>query len=98
MAILGDLRGRAPGTYQTLSRHLDGVLALRRLDIPRVLERSLCRGALVATCAREARALGRHHAPAGQDPLLYGVEAWEASTRRLIGHEHVPSLLLALSR
>jgi len=98
MTILAELKGRAPGTYQTLSRHLEGVLALRRLDIPRVLERSLSRGALVATCAHEARALGRRHAPAGQDPLLYGVEAWEATTRRLIGHEHLRSLLLALSR
>ncbi|MCL6596927.1 MAG: transposase [Firmicutes bacterium] len=97
MAILADLRGRAPGTYQTLSRHLEHVLALRRLDIPGVLERSLRRGALVATCAHEARALGRRHTPAGQD-LLYGVEAWEATTRRLIGHEHLPSLFAALSR
>jgi len=97
-ALVADMRPRAPGTYQTLSRHLGGVLALRRLGIPRVLERSLSRGAIVATCAQEARALGRRQAPAGEDPLLYGVEAWEAATRRLIGHGHLPALFEALAR
>lgn len=97
-ALVADMRPRAPGTYQTLSRHLDGVLALRRLGIPRVLERSLSRGAIVATCAQEARALGRRQALAGEDPLLYGVEGWEAATRRLIGHEHLSALFAALAR
>lgn len=98
MVILADLRGRAPGTYQTLSRHMEGVLSLRRLGLPRRLERSLSRGAIVATCAQQARTLGRRHAPAGEDPLRYGVEAYEAATRRLIGHEHLPALLAALAR
>ena len=97
-ALVADMRPRAPGTYQTLSRHLGGVLAVRRLGIPRPLERSLSRGAVVATCAQQARALGRRHAPAGEDPLLYGVEGWEAATRRLIGHEHLPVLFEALAR
>ena len=97
-ALVADMRPRAPGTYQTLSRHLGGVLALRRLGIPRVLERSLSRGAIVATCAQEARSLGRRHTPPGEDPLLYGVEAWEAATRRLIGHAHLPALFEALAR
>jgi len=97
-ALVADMRPRAPGTYQTLSRHLGGVLALRRLGIPRPLERSLSRGAIVATCAKEARVLGRPNAPVGEDPLLYGVEAWEAATRRLIGHGHLPALFEALAR
>jgi len=97
-ALVADMRARAPGTYQTLSRHLGGMLALRRLGIPRVLERSLSRGAIVATCAQEARSLGRRQAPAGEDPLLYGVEAWEGATRRLIGHGHLPALFEALAR
>lgn len=88
-AILADLRGRAPGTYQTPSHHMEGVLALGRPGMPRRLERSLSRGAMVATCAQETRALGRRHAPAGEDPLLDGAAASEAATRRLIGHEHL---------
>jgi hypothetical protein len=97
-ALVADMRPRAPGTYQTLSRHLDGLLALRRLGIARRLERSLSRGAVVATCAQEARALGRRQTPPGEDPILYGVEGWEAATRRLIGHEHLPALFEALAR
>jgi hypothetical protein len=97
-SVIADMRSSAPGAYQTLSRHLDGMLALRRLGIPRVLERSLSRGAIVATCAQEARSLGRRYAPAGQDPLPYGVEAWEAQTRRLIGHEDLSALFAALAR
>lgn len=97
-ALLADLRPRAPGTYQTLSRHMEPVLALRRLGVERVLERSLSRGAIVATCAQEARTLGRRHAPAGEEPLRFGVERWETATRRMIGHEHLPALFAALSR
>lgn len=74
--LVADMRPRAPGTYQTLSRHLEGVLALRRLGIPRVLERSLSRGAVVATCAQEARVLGRRHAPAGEDPRRNDAPKW----------------------
>jgi hypothetical protein len=49
-----------------------GVLALRQPGLPHVLERSLSRGAIVATCAKEARVLGRPNAPVGEDPLLFG--------------------------
>jgi DNA polymerase-3 subunit alpha len=50
----------------------------------------------VAAAVAECRRLGAAAAGPGEDPCLWGVEGWHSRTRRVIGHEDMAALSLAL--
>ena len=87
-----------PGAYEVLSRGRRGVLLLKQLELDPTLEAHLASLSIVHTAYAQARSLGRIHASAGEETLPYGVEAWEARTRRVVGFEHMPRLIEALTR
>jgi len=87
-----------PGASEILARGRQASILLKGFGLPPVLERHLATLATVRTADAQARALGRPHTPAGEDSLPYGVEAWEKATRRVVGYEHMPALVEALSR
>lgn len=85
-----------PGGRDALWAQLVPALTVRRLGIGPALTRSLSTVCVLRTAVAECRRLGAAAAGPGEDPCLWGVEGWHSRTRRVIGHEDMAALSLAL--
>ena len=99
-AVEQRLRSRSPGAATSLSRHAAASLTVKHLCGGSVLERTISTLGVLRTAVEQARLWGRNAVAddGAAGPLYEGAALWEQRTRRVIGHEDMSRLALALAQ